>query len=200
MSKRRIVLLVVVLALAALLAFFLRDVLSALIVPPLGELLFLLRNYYHSLEQSSYWPLVLAIVLVLGVSSLRIAAWDFRMARERKTELHNEVYLMSFWLERITHQGRFVDSPYPRWYVARTLANLAVEILNRRGGSEVRGGELRGSGWAPPPETQKYLEIALRSTPATFGRMLEAASLTNVPDVESVIQYLESFVENNNDH
>lgn len=199
MRNRRTAILAVVLALAAILAFLLRNVLSALIVPPIAELLFLLRGYYHSLEQSSFWPLVLTIVLVLGISSLRIVDWNFHIDRERKTELHGEVDQMSFWLERIDHQRLFSETPYPRWYVARTLANLAVEILNRRGVSEVRGGELRGSGWSPSPDIQKYLEIALRSTPATFAHMLEAASLKNVPDVDTVIQYLESFVENNND-
>lgn len=198
--KRRMFLLIVILVTAVLLAFLLRDALSALVVPLVGKIWFLLRGYYGSMEQTSYWPLVLAVILLLGFSSLRLADLSVRAERERRSQLRGEVQQMSFWLERFSGQGLFMDTPYPRWYVARTLANLAVEMLNRTGVPGINRAQLRGSGWAPPPDVQKYLEIALRSTPATFQRMLDAAALKPLPEVEDVIQYLESFVENSNDH
>jgi len=199
-KTRRLLLLPVALLLAAVLAYLLRGFFHDYLVIPLAKVLFIVRGYYGSFAQSAYWPLILIVLVVIGLSGLRIVDWNVQLGGERKVELHGDVYQMAFWLERLDRLNLFKDgfrqNPYPRWYVARTMADLAVDILNRRGVHDGRGGQLRGPGWAPPPDIQKYLEISLLSNPATFSKMLEAASLTNVPDVETVIQYLESFVEN----
>jgi hypothetical protein len=199
-KTRRLVLLPVVLVLAAALAFLLRGVINDFIILPLAKVLFVIRGYYGSIAQSAYWPLILVVILIIGLSGLRIVDLNVHLGGERKIELHGDVYQMAFWLERLDRLNLFKDgfsqNPYPRWYVARTLADLAVDILNRRGVNDGRGGQLRGPGLAPPPDIQKYLEIALQANPATFSRMLEAASLTTVPEVEAVVQYIESFVEN----
>ena len=190
MKNSRRLLLPVILLLAAALAFLLRGVFDALVIYPLAKLWFMLRGYYGAMAQSAYWPLILILVLLLGLSGLRIVEWNVQLGREKKMELRGEVHQTAFWLERLERQN-----PYPRWYVARTLADLAVDILNRRGAAEGRSLRLQGPGWAPPPEVQKYLEIALQSNPATFTKMLDASRIA-VPNVETVIQYLECFVEN----
>ncbi len=197
MKNRRTLFLIMALFLAVVLAFLLRGVFDALVIYPLAKLWFMIRGYYGSMAQSAYWPLVLIAILVLGISSLRIFEWNFQLGGDRQIELRGEVQQMAFWLERLSDlRDSLGHNPYPRWYVARTLADLAVDILHRRGADEARSGQLRGPGWAPPPEVQKYLEIALQSNPATFARMLSAASMSTLPDVELVIQYLESYVEN----
>jgi hypothetical protein len=201
-NKRRILLLVVVL-MAALLAFLLRDVFSVFILAPIAKLLFELRGYYGAVAQEDYWPIVLVFVLVIGFFSLHLLDFSLLFTQPEKTNLHGEglhgdVYQLAFWLESVQRQSQFVgrrrQDSYSHWYVARTLANLAVDILKSRGAIEDHENRLQGPGWLPPPNIQNYLETGLRSNPVKFKQMLNAAQLT-VPDAEEVIRYLESYVE-----
>lgn len=196
MKDRRSLLLPVVLLIAVAMAFLLRGAFQSLIIYPIAKLLFIIRGYYGAMAQAAYWPFILLVVVLLGVSGLRVMDWNVRLGGDKKIELHGDVYQMAFWLERLnTLRDSFSRNPYPRWYVARTLADLAVDMLNRQGTDTRRTIRLEGPGWNPPPNIQKYLQIALQSNPATFSNMLDAAGLDNVPEVETVIQYLESFVE-----
>ncbi len=92
------------------------------------------------------------------------------------------------------------SADYPRWYLARTLADLALEILRGRGASAERGGQIQGPGWEPPGDIQPYLETASRTTPATFSRQLDSAQVHRDPEAESVIEYLELYMESSNEH
>ena len=197
-DKRRALLLLMVM-IAALLALLLRDVFSVFIIAPIAKLLFVLRGYYGSTAQETYWPIVLVFVLVIGFLSLHLIDPDLHFTQQEKTNLHGDVYQMAFWLESIPRHAQFAGSlrqnAYSHWYVARYLANLAVDILNSHGAIEDRENRLQGPGWSPPPNIQNYLETGLRSNPVKFKQMLTAAQLT-IPDVEEVIRYLESYVEN----
>jgi hypothetical protein len=201
-DKRRALLLLVVM-IAALLALLLRDVFSVFIITPIVKLLFVLRGYYGATAREIYWPIVLVFVLVIGFLSLHLLDFDLHFTQHEKTNLHGDnfhgdIYHLAFWLASVPRQSQFAGSlhqnSYSHWYVARYLANLAVDILNSRGAIEDRENQLQGPGWSPPPNIQNYLEIGLRSNPVKFRQKLNASRLI-IPEAEEVIRYLESYVE-----
>lgn len=199
MKDKRGALLLLLLMLAALLAFLLRNVFSTFVIAPAAKLLFVVRGYYGAIAQENYWPIVLVFVAAIGFFSLRSLDVDLDFAKSKKTNLRGEVYNLAFWLESLTGRPQFArrrrqDDSYSHWFVARYLANLAVDILNSREASEDRESRLQGPGWSPPANIQDYLEIGLRTNPVKFKQMFNASQLT-IPDAEEVIRYLESYVE-----
>jgi len=196
--NRRLGLLLLVLFIAALLAFLLHHLFTSFVIYPLAKLLFIVRGYYRAIAQASCWPFVLVAILLIGLASLHLVELDMHRVHPQKNRQHGEVHQLSFWLERVQGQARSAaglrQNTYSRWVVARAMADLAVDILNRRGAVEDRENRLQGPGWSPPRDVQEYLEIGLRSNPVTFAQMLKAAQLS-IPGAETVISYLESYVE-----
>ena len=194
-KQRRLIVLLVSLGLAAVLAVFLREAVREHVILPLTRLFWLARGYYGSLPQSSYYILLMAVVGVIGLVSFRLADFSDWTRGEGKNRVIGEVQQMAFWFERAQH------SAYSRWHVARALAELGMDLLGKRAGGDRRGQSLEGPGWDPPPEIHEYLQSALRMSPANFSKYIlssEAASLNQDP--EPAISYLETFMENNNEH
>lgn len=176
-------------ALSVLLSSAVRD---AVILPVL-KLLWLLKGYYGSVHQLAVWSVVVAAVVVIAALSLRDGELRLRGRSGHAEKFTGEVRQLAFWIQRARH------GPYPRWYLARTLAEVAREFLHGRGENVERGGQLKGPEWAPPGEVQEYLQTALQSTPATFARQLESARLESDPEAETIVSYLETYAENTND-
>jgi hypothetical protein len=153
-----------------------------------------MKGYYGSIHQTILWGLMLTGIIVIAGLSLRIGSLRLQSRRNRYEKIPGDVGQLAFWIRRLHH------GPYPRWYLARTLADLALEILRDRGGTSERGEQLRGPDWEPPGDIQPYLNTAIRTTPATFGRQLDSAHIKNEPDVETIVEYLESYMESANDH
>ncbi len=190
MKKRRTVFLVAALCLAFLLAVPLRGLVQEIIIIPLARFFWMVKGYYGAFDQVVYWFAALAIALVIAAGSFRLPDWDWR-AREKSHRVQGEVHNLAFWIQRIRS-----DSDYPSWYVAHLLAKLAFDLRERRG---VRKGEqrLKGAGWDPPPDVQKYLESALTSTYVNFSRLDMPTDPAGPLEksVEPAIAYLESFLE-----
>lgn len=195
-ARRGLLLLLAGLGLAAVLGFVLRETVRAYLILPLTKFFWLVRGYYGSFSQASYFVILLVAVLLIGLLSFRLTDWLEMGRRQDEQPARGAVRQLAFWLER-SHR-----SAYARWYVARTLADLALDLLGERTGSRRSSGEgLEGAGWNPPAEIQAYLQSALRLSPAGFARKetsLEAAALENDP--EQVVSYLESILENIHDH
>lgn len=194
MNRRRALFWLVAIAAAALLSIPLAGAVEDGFIQPLIRFFWMLQGYYGSVHQAILWGVALIGVAVIAGMSLRVGTLRLRARRGRIEKLPGEVGQLAFWIRRARH------GPYPRWYLARTLADLALEILRGRGANAERGGQLQGPGWEPPGEIQPYLETAVRTTPATFGRQLESAQVHTDPEAESVVEYLESYMESSNDH
>ncbi len=203
MKDRRRLLLLLVLVIAALLAFFLRDLFSMYVIAPIAKFLFVLRGYYGATDQETYWQIVAVIVILIGLLSLHLVDFNLLVTPFEKTNKNDgaaqgEVGHLALWLENLQRQPQFARSrrqgSYAQWYVARSLATLAVDLLNRQEANEEREKRLQGPGWSPPANIQSYLEIGLRSNPVMFKQKINAARLP-VPEAEEVIRYLETYVE-----
>lgn len=194
MSRRaRLLFLLGGLAAAAVLGFLLREPVRAFIVLPLLKFFWLLRGYYGSFPQSSYYIVLLVFIVLIGLVSFRLTDW---IAGERSAAGRFErgsVSQMAFWLGRARH------SLYGRWYVARALADLALDLLGQRG----RGGalDLQGSASPPRPEIEEYLQAALRLSPAGFARKETSPQVLSLEEnPEPVIAYLETLLEDVHEH
>jgi hypothetical protein len=194
MRNRSVLFWTIVVVVVALLSIPLAGAVEDGFVQPLIKFFWMLKGYIGSIHQAILWSLVVIGVIVIAGISLRAGTLGLRSRRPRIDKLPGEVGQLAFWVRRAHH------GPYPRWYLARTLADLAIEVLRGRGASAERGGQIQGSGWEPPGDIQPYLETASRTTPATFGRQLDSARVHRDPEAESVIEYLESYMESSNDH
>ena len=193
--QRRLIFLLAGLGLAAVLAFLLRDLAREYLLLPLTRLFWLVRGYYGSLPQSSYYIWVVAIVGLIGLFSFRLSDFGDFTRGEGRNRIHGEVEQISFWFDRTRH------STYSRWHVARTLAELAMDMIGKRVGADRRGQNLEGPGWNPPPEIQDYLQSALRMSPANFAKHIPSADASGLNhDPEPVVSYLERFMENEDEH
>jgi hypothetical protein len=194
-SKARIAILVVLLLLAVGLAFMLTGTARDLIIIPLVKFFWFARGIYGSVPEAEAWVGVeIVLALIFGVVLLR-AEWGEREVTEKRPIYPGDVQQLSFWIDR----GR--KGTYSRWHLARRLADLALEILESRGANAKATRQLSGPGWDPPPAVQKYLETALRTTYADFSRNSATASESSLDaDVPSVVAYLESLLESDNDH
>ncbi|MBN2387916.1 MAG: hypothetical protein JXB85_12935 [Anaerolineales bacterium] len=183
------------LAVLVLLANALRGTVGAVIILPLARLFWLVRGYYGSLQQSSYWILLMMAVTMIGLFSFRLFDWGLGPRSGKADPDQGEVQQLAFWIARARH------GVYPRWRVARILADLALDILERKGGPARHDQLLTGSGWDPPQEIQEYLEAALRLSPAHFSRYVTSSESVHLDqDIDLVIAYLESLMENSHDH
>jgi hypothetical protein len=193
-NKRALLFWSLTLAAVAVLSVFLSGVIQNSIILPLVKFLWVLKGYYGSVHQSILWGLTLVAIAVIAGACLRIGVPRLYIKRKRGEKQPGPVGQLAFWIRRAQH------GPYPRWYLARTLADLALEILRRRGVNAERDGTLNGPSWEPPREIQTYLETAIHATPATFSRQLNANGISTDPDTAEIITYLESYMENSNDH
>lgn len=195
MSKARIAILVVLLLAAAGLSFVLTGAARDAIIIPLAKFFWMLKGVYGSIPEAEAWIFVLVAIAIIFVIVLVRADWAERESYEERTIYPGDVQQLSFWITR----GK--KGTYSRWHMARRLADLALDILESRGMNAKATRRLSGPGWNPPPKIQKYLETALHTTYADYARKsaTEPESSLDI-DVKLVVAYLESLLENDNDH
>ena len=195
MKKARIAILVVLLIAAVGLAFMLIGPARNLIILPLVKFFWMAKGVYGSIPEAEAWVGVLVVLSLIFVFVLLRAEWGEREVTEKRSFYPGDVQQLSFWIDR-GHKGL-----YSRWHLARRLADLALEILASRGANAKSTRQLSGPGWNPPPAVQKYLDTALHTTYADFSRNSATVSETSLDaDVPSVVAYLESLLESDNDH
>ncbi len=195
MKKARIAILVVLLVAAVGLAFVLTGPARDLIIVPLAKFFWMAKGMYGSIPEAETWVVVLIVLAGTLLVVLLRAEWGEREEAEKRSFYPGDVQQLSFWIDR-GHKGL-----YSRWHLARRLADLALEILESRGANAKSTHQLSGPGWDPPPAVQRYLDTALHTTYADFSRNSATASGSSLDaDVPSVIAYLESLLESDNDH
>src|SRR5512145_2514481 len=117
-----------------------------------------MRGYIGEIRQSAMWGFAVVLVFIFVLWSLSSVRISFSADWARPQAVPGEVHQLAFWLRRIKRGA------YQRWFVARTFADLAIDILRAQGAQVERRGHLSGPGWNPPADIQKYLEIAVYST------------------------------------
>jgi hypothetical protein len=185
---------------ALVLAFFLRDFVQILVIDPLAYLFWALGVVYRIIPQQVYW-----IFLIIGL--FYVALNSFYAKRRSMDEApppapsKGSVETMAYWVER--GQG----GVYFRWQVARILAQTALSIAELRENRRLRAFEWPDD--EPSTQVKRYLDAGLNSSFADYplesgislfqlGRKQPSTPFDI--DVEKVIAYLESEMENRHDH
>jgi hypothetical protein len=181
----------------ALLAFLLRGAVREWVILPLARFFWLVRGYYGAFPQAEYWLVALAVAVVVAFFALRLPQWEIRRHQEQGSSMPGSVREMAFWIKRSS------GGIYPKWHVAHLLAELALDILDRRGTHQKGARLVDEPDWNPPLEVKKYLDAGLFTSSSQFKRPRRYGPPMATPfdqDLEPVIQYLESLLESENDH
>jgi hypothetical protein len=182
----------------ALLAYLLRKPVQEWIILPLAKFFWLLKGYYGAFPQADYWVIALGISGLVAFLALRLPEWESRRNTQQGNQSPGSVREMSFWIQRGANGGI-----YPKWHVAHLLAELALEILDRRGTRQKNSRLVPGPDWSPPPDIKGYLDAGLTTSYTQYPKQKRYGPLPATPfdqDLEPVIKYLESLMESEHDH
>ena len=197
MSRPRLILLAAALTGIALLALFLRDFVQTVVIPSLARLFWQAGLVYRAIPQVAIWAVLLAVLVSLTAGSFIGRTRREYPGRSFRYQRLGEIQQMAFWLKRSRR------SRYSQWQIASRLANIALDILQRRTGTKERGRQLEGLGWQPPADVQEYLSTGLRTTFADYPGSGPFSPQPHTPfdrDIEPVVAYLESLLEDEHDH
>jgi hypothetical protein len=197
MKKRLFIFIPVVLLVIAVLAIPLRSVVHDWILLPLARFFWLVRGYYGALPQFAYWIAALGIAFLIVLLSIHIPGWEKRGQPTRVGLKPGSISEMSFWIRR----GK--RNLFPKWHIAQVLAGIAIEILDGRRVKQAPIRSLKGQNWTPPEEVKNYLESALTTNYSDLPKPGPFRPNQPTPfdqDLDPVIDYLESLLENENDH
>lgn len=183
MNQRRILLLLADLVVAAILAFFLQDVIRQAVVTPLAYLWWVLKYVYSFIPELVLWILLLAVLVLVVITSL--SDWySIGRARDKPSRpVLGPVEIMAGWVSNIG------EGNYYKWVIAHRLGKLAGEINDRMG----------DPGHPPSIEVQRYLKAGLTETFVdyplpSFPFMPRKATPFDL-DVEAAVEFLESQLE-----
>jgi hypothetical protein len=155
MMRRNQILIGVAIVLALVLAFPLRDMVWTYIVVPLAYLWWQLLRLYHIIPQQIYWFLLM--VLFIYIVAWGFAGWQPERSTGpiKKNPVRGPVESLSSYIA-LGNRGI-----YFRWWIARSLAIIAIGILEMRGTYFGRVKKLEGRDWDPPASVQNYLDAGL---------------------------------------
>ncbi len=196
MRSKFLPILLVGLAGLIVLAFLLSGLVKSVIILPAARLFWWLTGYYHALPQSAYWVMALIIAAFLIFISLRLPVLESHRKDARLRSLPGPVKDISFWIQRSK------TGLYPRWHIARLLAEMALELLDLRGNRDPHVLQPMGPDGSPPEGVRKYIDAALTTNFTDYPRPKRFRSLPPTPfdgDLEPVVRYLESLVESEHD-
>ncbi len=187
-----------VLAIVAIMAFALRDVIERDVIVPLAYLWWLINLLYHAFPQSVLWIVLVAGVFLIAVSSFTTDKIRMGVREEKKKVVKGPVEDLASWLIRNRHGNYF------KWVVARRLGLLSREIRLHEARQAARPDEGAAAGdWNPPREVDAYLESGLNGSFADYPRPRwpwqspEKTPLDLNP--EAAVEFLESELETAHD-
>jgi hypothetical protein len=197
MKSRIFILLTPLVIVVALLAYILRDLVQDWVIIPIAKFFWVVKGYYGAFPQAAYWVFALVVAAVIAILGLHLPNLERPTSKEKWRPSPGSVREMSFWIQRA--RGGF----FPKWHTAHLLGELALDILDRRGIHDKNTRQLSGPDWNPPSDVKKYLDAALTTNYTDYpkpGRFSSAPPTPFDQDLEPVLKYLESLLENENDH
>ncbi len=188
LQRWRIPIFIAVLILLGILSVLLQDVIRRVIIVPVAYLLWLLKYYYSTIPQVFIWILLpVAIVLLISFLISRGFSASQKQFLLRKKS-NGPVADMTEWLKK-SRKGN-----YFKWRVANRLGKIGRELLPPNSGLMKN----------PPPEIKRYLEAGLNESFVDYPlRSWFKPRRKQNPfdsDVDGVILYLESLLEENHEH
>jgi len=215
--KRRLFLVLILVLAAGVIAFLLRDVVEVLIIRPAAYLFWFLGVIYRYIPQPILWA-VFVIFMLYQFLGRMVVSIDFPGSRPgRLRQIQGPVGDLANLIQRKD------GGVYFKWKIARTLAQIASEMQELRLNLPTR--KLNFNGKTVNPQVRRYLEAGQSTSfsdyPISRARlpipglaaMLGKVNLSpfiNLPvqsarptpfdgDIDPVIDYLESELENEND-
>lgn len=175
------------LAAAFLLAFFLRDIVLQLFIQPVLYLLWLLNLVYRAIPQVILWAVLVAILLMYAISLIaRNISFRKLFPRKRKPK-YGPVHALSRAFQRKS------EGIYFKWQVARSLAEIALDLQELRTHDEARN--LHFDETDAAPEVRRYLEAGLNTSFSDYPMRGIFQPRCETPfdiEIDRVIDYLES--------
>jgi len=197
MKPRQIIFLCLGLVGILALAFLLRDAAKSLVIIPLAKLFWYVKGYYGVFPQAGYWVIALGVGILIVLANIPLGIESSRSRGGAGTESLDPVENLAFWLQRSK------GGVFPKWHIARLLAEIAVQLLERREAGEKSISRLSDLDWKPPAAVERYLDAALKTNYTDYPRTRRLGQQPVTPfdqDVEPVVDYLESLLESENDH
>jgi len=193
--NRRVVLALVVIVIAAALAYAMRETIERTVIQPLLYFWWVLGIYYESFPQALAWIILVIVILMIeiGSFSVEISASDGK--RGLRKSVQGPVELLAGWFQRAP------GGLYFKWLLAQRLGKLSRELIafNARQAAPSAHEALKGPGWNPPEEVAAYLESGLNGSFADYPRPrwpFQRPRPTPLDlDPETAINYIESNLE-----
>jgi hypothetical protein len=180
----------------SILAYLLRGVVQEWIIIPMARFLWLVRGYYGAFPQAAYWIIALGVAIIISIFSFHLPDWETGKKSRRGKPVQGEVKEMAFWIQR-SKSGLF-----PKWHVAHILAELMLNIIDRQETNQTHLRGLEEMDRLPPREVEEYLNAALTMSYSNYPKPRRFGRQPATPfdqDLEPVISFLESLMENEND-
>jgi hypothetical protein len=181
----------------AILALFLQNFIQREIILPIIKLIWIIKGYYGASLQVAYWVFALTIAALIAIFSFHMPdSYDGNKKEKPKPGI-GPVQELSFWIQRAK------SSVFPKWHVAHLLAELALDLSNQRRIHSQSSKKIIAPDWKPPENVRKYLEAAMASDYQNFKNLKRGGPIPSTlidQDLEPVVKYFESYLENEDDH
>jgi len=185
----------VVILLALVLAFPLRDVFQRTVVVPLAYFLWSLGLFYRSMPQLAWWILAVMIVTMMLAGSLGRGEKFNSQETPKTIPPQGQVEGLALSIHKAARRG-----VYFKWIVANRLGKLAFQMLVRREGDKSRSvfAPLVSADWKPDPRLQKYLETGLHGSFSDYPDSERFTRTSASPldlEIREAVEFLESQLE-----
>jgi hypothetical protein len=212
LNGRKIFLAVLAVSAALLVAIFLRDAVEQFIIRPAAYIFWFVGQLYHFVPQPVIWFLLVLVLLFLTLENVaRKIEWP-RLKEEPQPAALGPLEEFASQIER--KDGGI----YFKWQVARTLGEIAIDLQSLR--QPVRRRKLDFNQGSVSAEVCRYLDASINTSfsdyplkddylvsediplPDWFPFSDRSRSLPPTPfdiDIEPVIDYLETQMENDDD-
>ena len=193
--NRRTLILLVVLALAGLLAYLMRESSERSVIQPMLFFFWVLGVYYKSLPQALIWIILIGAVILIVLGSFAGEGRLVDGVNVPRKPLQGGVESLAGWFRRAP------EGLYFKWLLAQRLGKLSREMIafNARLISPSGSEALSGPGWDPPDQVASYLEAGLNGSFADYPRprwfFQRPASTPLDLDPDQAIDYIESKME-----
>jgi hypothetical protein len=195
MKSRRNVLVLLVLLIVALMAFFLQDAIQRFLVMPLAYLWWMIKTYFGVIPQVILWILLMALVVVMLISNLLSWISFGKQYQQVSRPAQGSLATLANW---ISNPGK---GNYYKWVVANRLGKLGIDLdvnLEKRDIPDLPD-LVTVTDQLPSELVKRYLKAGLEESfvdyplpPLPFlRRKVTPFDL----DVEQVVKYLESKME-----